>query len=106
MRLGYGNKDYLIHGTNKDFGVGLRVSAGCIRLRPDDIETLFGLVPVGTPVRVINQPVKMAVEPDGRRWLEVHSPSPAPKRRWHRGAAGALPEAEQFIAAPTSTVPR
>ena len=32
MRLGYGNRDYLIHGTNKDFGVGLRVSAGCIRL--------------------------------------------------------------------------
>jgi hypothetical protein len=87
MRLGYGNKDYLIHGTNKDFGVGLRVSAGCIRLRPDDIETLFGLVPVGTPVRVINQPVKMAVEPDGRRWLEVHSLSRteaemAQGRRW------------------------
>ena len=60
--LAMATRDYLIHGTNKDFGVGLRVSAGCIRLRPDDIETLFGLVPAGTPVRVINQPVKMAVE--------------------------------------------
>ncbi|WP_244086510.1 L,D-transpeptidase family protein, partial [Aeromonas caviae] len=101
MRLGYGNKDYLIHGTNKDFGVGLRVSAGCIRLRPDDIETLFGLVPVGTPVRVINQPVKMAVEPDGRRWLEVHSPLSRTEAEMAQGAPLVLsPEAEQFIAAP------
>ena len=100
-RLGYGNKDYLIHGTNKDFGVGLRVSAGCIRLRPDDIETLFGLVPVGTPVRVINQPVKMAVEPDGRRWLEVHSPLSRTEAEMAQGAPLVLsPEAEQFIAAP------
>lgn len=106
MRLGYGNKDYLIHGTNKDFGVGLRVSAGCIRLRPDDIETLFGLVPVGTPVRVINQPVKMAVEPDGRRWLEVHSPSPAPKRRWHKGRRWCSPpKPSSSSLPPTSTVP-
>ena len=58
-----GSRDYLIHGTNKDFGVGLRVSAGCIRLRPDDIETLFGLVPVGTQVRVINQPVRWRWNP-------------------------------------------
>lgn len=73
MRLGYGNRDYLIHGTNQEFGVGLRVSAGCIRLRPADIEALFKLVPVGTTVRVINQPVKTALEPDGSHWLEVHS---------------------------------
>ena len=101
MRLGYGNKDYLIHGTNKEFGVGLRVSAGCIRLRPDDIEMLFGLVPVGTRVQVINQPVKMAVEPDGRRWLEVHSPLSRTEEEMSEGAPLVLsPEVEQFIAAP------
>ncbi|HVN43990.1 MAG TPA: L,D-transpeptidase family protein [Steroidobacteraceae bacterium] len=47
---------YLIHGTNKPAGVGLRSSHGCIRLYPEDIEQLFGMVPIGTPVRVVNQP--------------------------------------------------
>ncbi|WP_421247728.1 L,D-transpeptidase family protein [Aeromonas jandaei] len=101
MRLGYGKRDYLIHGTNKDFGVGLRVSAGCIRLRPDDIESLFKMVPIGTPVRVINQPVKVAIETDGRRWLEVHSPLSRTEEEMEQGAPLVLtPEVEQFIAAP------
>ncbi|WP_421190941.1 L,D-transpeptidase family protein [Aeromonas jandaei] len=101
MRLGYGKRDYLIHGTNKDFGVGLRVSAGCIRLRPDDIESLFKMVPIGTPVRVINQPVKVAIEPDGRRWLEAHSPLSRTEEEMEQGAPLVLtPEVEQFIAAP------
>jgi L,D-transpeptidase ErfK/SrfK len=47
---------YLIHGTNKPYGVGLRSSHGCIRLYPEDIATLFEMVPVGTKVRVVNQP--------------------------------------------------
>ncbi|RQM78769.1 peptidoglycan-binding protein [Aeromonas jandaei] len=101
MRLGYGKRDYLIHGTNKDFGVGLRVSAGCIRLRPDDIESLFKVVPIGTQVRVINQPVKVAIEPDGRRWLEVHSPLSRTEEEMEQGAPLVLtPEVEQFIAVP------
>lgn len=100
MRLGYGNRDYLIHGTNKEFGVGLRVSAGCIRLRPDDIEALFKLVPVGTTVRVINQPVKTATEPDGSHWLEVHSPLSRTEQELAHGAPLLLsPEVEAFIAA-------
>lgn len=101
MRLGYGKRDYLIHGTNKDFGVGLRVSAGCIRLRPDDIEALFKIVPIGTPVRVINQPVKVAIEPDGRRWLEVHSPLSRTEEELENGAPLVLsPAIESFIRAP------
>ncbi|WP_139126230.1 L,D-transpeptidase family protein [Aeromonas sp. DNP9] len=101
MRLGYGKRDYLIHGTNKDFGVGLRVSAGCIRLRPDDIEALFKIVPIGTPVRVINQPVKVAIEPDGRRWLEVHSPLSRTEEELENGAPLMLsPAIESFISAP------
>ncbi len=47
---------YMIHGTNKPAGVGLRSSHGCIRLYPEDIAQLFELAPVGTPVRVVNQP--------------------------------------------------
>lgn len=47
---------YLIHGTNKPAGVGLRSSHGCIRLFPEDIEELFQIVPIGTKVRVVNQP--------------------------------------------------
>lgn len=74
LRLGFGNGEYLIHGTNKSFGIGLRVSAGCIRLRPDDVAWLFEQVDVHTPVRVINQPVKLNVEPDGRVMVEAHRP--------------------------------
>ena len=47
---------YLIHGTNKPAGVGLRSSHGCIRLYPEDIAQFFAMVPVGTQVRVVNQP--------------------------------------------------
>jgi len=65
---------YAIHGTNATFGIGLRVSHGCVRLRNEDIEHLFHAVPVGTRVQFINQPVKATQEPDGRRYLEVHEP--------------------------------
>ena len=47
---------YLIHGTNKPAGVGLRSSHGCIRLYPEDIAQFFAMVPLGTQVRVVNQP--------------------------------------------------
>jgi L,D-transpeptidase ErfK/SrfK len=47
---------YLIHGTNKPAGVGLRSSHGCIRLYPEDIEQFYNMVPIGTQVRVVNQP--------------------------------------------------
>ena len=65
---------YAIHGTNATFGIGLRVSSGCVRLRDDDIEHLFSSVPVGTRVEFINQPIKATEEPDGNRYLEVHEP--------------------------------
>lgn len=70
----YIGKLYAIHGTNANFGIGLRVSQGCIRLRKDDIKYLFDNVPVGTRVQLIDQPVKATIEPDGRYWLEVHEP--------------------------------
>lgn len=65
---------YAIHGTNSNFGIGLRVSQGCIRLRNSDIKYLFDNVPVGTRVQLIDRPVKVTTEPDGSRWVEVHEP--------------------------------
>lgn len=55
-KLTLGWPTYLIHGTNKPYGVGLRSSHGCIRLYPEDIEQIFSMVGPGTPVRVVNQP--------------------------------------------------
>ena len=65
---------YLLHGTNADFGIGMRVSSGCIRLRDGDIETLFRQVKPGTKVNIINTPIKASVEPNGVRLVEVHQP--------------------------------
>jgi L,D-transpeptidase ErfK/SrfK len=64
---------YLIHGTNKPAGVGMRSSHGCIRLYPEDIEALFPLVARGTVVRIVNQPV-LAGWRNGQLYLEVHAP--------------------------------
>ncbi len=64
---------YLIHSTNKAFGVGMRVSHGCIRMTPEDIEKLFPQVPVGTPVRIVNQPAKAGWY-GGKLYLEIHPP--------------------------------
>ncbi|MBN9589112.1 MAG: hypothetical protein BGN85_11880 [Alphaproteobacteria bacterium 64-11] len=58
MQLGW--PSYLIHGTNKPYGVGRNVSHGCIRLYPEDIKKLFAEVRVGTPVRVVDDPVHLA----------------------------------------------
>lgn len=62
---------YLLHGTNRPAGVGMRVSSGCVRLYPEDIAALFPTVSRGTPVRLINQPVKNAWQGDVL-YAEVH----------------------------------
>ncbi len=71
MRLG--TSSYLIHGTNKSFSIGMRVSHGCIRMYPEDIESIFPLVPKGTPVRIINQPFKAGWRND-ELYIEAHAP--------------------------------
>jgi len=73
MRLAAGNGTYMIHGTNNPIAVGLAVTHGCIRMYPDDVAALFPLIPVGTPVRIINEPVKVAWV-DGVLLLEAHPP--------------------------------
>ncbi|NMP15219.1 L,D-transpeptidase family protein [Thalassotalea sp. Y01] len=72
MRIG--TSAYLIHGTNQRFGIGMRASAGCIRMHPEDIEWLFKKSASGTRVKIINTPIKMTyIEPD-TRIIEIHSP--------------------------------
>ncbi|MGR5222533.1 L,D-transpeptidase family protein [Vibrio parahaemolyticus] len=74
MRLAHGTGSYLIHGTNKDFGIGLRVSAGCIRMDPKDIEWMFHQAKIGMKVTIIDEPIKVALEPDRSVFIEAHEP--------------------------------
>ncbi|MGB9711672.1 MAG: L,D-transpeptidase family protein [Dissulfurimicrobium sp.] len=62
--------EYGIHGTNKPFGVGRRVSHGCIRMYPEDIAALYPIVPQGTMVRVTYEPIKVGWG-NGKCWVQV-----------------------------------
>jgi L,D-transpeptidase ErfK/SrfK len=73
LRLAAGKGTYLIHGTNNPIAVGLAVTHGCIRMYPEDIEALFNQVRVGTKVRIVDEPVKVAWV-DGELQLEAHPP--------------------------------
>jgi L,D-transpeptidase ErfK/SrfK len=66
-------KGYLIHGTNKRFGVGMAVSHGCFRMYNEDISRFAYQIATGTPVQVVRQSVKVGVA-NGQVWLEVHRP--------------------------------
>ena len=67
--LGWPN--YLLHGTNRPLGVGRRVSHGCVRLYPEDIARLYIDIPIGLPVIVVNQEVKLAWV-GGALMMETH----------------------------------
>jgi L,D-transpeptidase ErfK/SrfK len=69
MYLGW--SQYLIHGTNKPWGIGRRSSSGCIRMYPEDAEALFEAVAVGTKVTVVDQPVKLGWI-EGELYMEAH----------------------------------
>jgi L,D-transpeptidase ErfK/SrfK len=69
LRLSLGS--YLIHGTNRPWAVGRRVTHGCIRLYPEDIPMLFQMVPNGTKVTIVRQPVKVGVKGNSV-YIEVH----------------------------------
>jgi L,D-transpeptidase ErfK/SrfK len=73
LRLAAGKGTYLIHGTNNPIAVGLAVTHGCIRMYPEDIEALYEMIPVGTKVTIVNEPVKVAWV-DGELLLEAHPP--------------------------------
>ena len=63
---------YLMHGTNKPWGVGMKGSHGCIRLYPKDIEELYEFIEIGEKVIIIDQPVKAGWS-GGVFYLEVHA---------------------------------
>lgn len=79
MRLGFPGS-YLIHGTNKPAGIGIRASHGCIRMNPQHIEWLYQQAAVGTPVRVVNQPLLLGVSGE-ELLLEAHAPLDEDKTR-------------------------
>lgn len=76
-----GMPSYLIHGTNKPAGVGMRVSHGCVRLFPENIEALFELAPVGVKVTIVNQPYAVVWD-EGQLLLEAHAPLVDDERDW------------------------
>ncbi len=76
---------YFIHGTNMPFGVGQQVSHGCIRLHNEHILTLAEMVPNGTPVYIVNEPIKVGSRYE-ELYLEAHrdlyqQPDPAAARK-------------------------
>jgi L,D-transpeptidase ErfK/SrfK len=81
LRLGFPR--YLLHGTNKPYGVGMRVSHGCVRLFPEDIASMYEMTPVGTRVNIVNQPI-LAGWSNGSLYLEAHPPLEDDKRDWSK----------------------
>ena len=71
--LRLGSSVFLLHGSNQRFGIGMRASSGCIRLYDDDIKWLFDYVEIDTPVRIVNQNIKLSYEPK-KKLIEIHSP--------------------------------
>jgi L,D-transpeptidase ErfK/SrfK len=94
MRLS--RPQYLLHGTNKPFGIGMRVSHGCVQLYPEDIARLFEEVPIGTKVTIVNQPYLVGSRA-GELYLEAHAPLAEDAKRWK----GSLKPMEKAIAAKT-----
>src|ERR1700692_1859279 len=81
FRLGW--QSYLIHGTNKPYGVGMRSSHGCMRLYPEDIAVFFDLVPIGTKVTVVNQPYLFGSR-DGTLYLQAYAVMEDDSRDWNK----------------------
>jgi L,D-transpeptidase ErfK/SrfK len=80
---------YLIHGTNKPYGVGMRSSHGCIRLYPEDIAVFFDLIPIGTKVTVVNQPYLFGWH-DGLLYLQAYSVMEDDSRDWSKHSKALL----------------
>jgi len=79
FRLGW--QSYLVHGTNKPYGVGMRSSHGCIRLYPEDIKVFYDLIPIGTKVTVVNQPYLLGTR-DGTPYLQAYAIMEDDSRDW------------------------
>lgn len=102
LRLNEGS--LLIHGTDEPYGVGRKASHGCIRLYPEDIPRLFGMVSLKTRVVMVREPVKVGLR-GGRVYLEVHEdrdagidPRAEAARLLARRGVGALVDARRVAA--------
>ena len=73
FKFSLGTTGYLIHGSNKKFGIGMRVSHGCFRMLNNNVLELAKMAPVGTTVRIINEPYKFGVS-QNKVFLEAHAP--------------------------------
>ncbi|HEX4153051.1 MAG TPA: L,D-transpeptidase family protein [Steroidobacteraceae bacterium] len=74
---------YLIHGTNKPYGVGMRTSHGCMRLYPEDIAEFFDMIPIGTKVTVVDQPYLFGWR-DGALYLQAYAVMEDDSRDWNK----------------------
>ncbi len=95
FRLGW--PSYLIHGTNKPYGVGMRSSHGCMRLYPEDIAVFFDLIPIGTKVTVVNQPYLFGWR-GGTLYLQAYAVMEDDSRAWpkdHKKLLARVPSARQ-----------
>ena len=72
-----GLPEYLIHGTNRPYSIGMRVSHGCVRMYPEHIVELYELADAGTPVTIVDQGVK-AGWVGGELYMEVHPEADVP----------------------------
>ena len=91
FRLGW--PSYLIHGTNKPYGVGMRSSHGCMRLYPEDIARFYDSVPIGTQVRVVNQPYALGWQRE-HLLVQAYGPLSDDKRDWEHGPRQLLAKAK------------
>jgi L,D-transpeptidase ErfK/SrfK len=83
---------YLIHGTDKPYGVGMRSSHGCLRLYPEDIALLFDEIPISTPVRIVNQPFVLGWSGDSL-YVQAFGPLEDDRRDWRHGPRSLLKKA-------------
>ncbi len=74
---------YLIHGTNKPYGVGMRSSHGCMRLYPEDIAVFYEMIPIGTKVTVVNQPYAFGWR-DGTLYMQAYAVMEDDSRNWDK----------------------
>jgi len=90
MYLGW--PEFAIHGTNKPAGVGMRVSHGCIHLYPEDIVQLYNMVPLGTEVRVVNEPFVFGWH-GGELYMTAFGPLEGDQRDWKNATRQLLEQA-------------
>jgi L,D-transpeptidase ErfK/SrfK len=105
LRLGAGRGTFLIHGTNTPWAIGMAITHGCIGMYPEDVAVLFQQVPLGTPVWMINAPVKVA-DLDGTVLLEAHPPLDVDGQQAEPGLPWMLLELENALGSRAGSILR